>query len=73
MKIIAKKHAKSKVKISLYKKGYTLKSFAQDVMKKTEQHIGNVIRGKSNPSPEIAKQIAEELHLKWEDVWEMVE
>ncbi|WP_277587336.1 helix-turn-helix transcriptional regulator [Psychrobacillus antarcticus] len=65
-KLKIKDHEKIQSRIAL--QGDTLKSFSVKV-DVTNQYLSTVIRGKSNPSPLLAKRIAENLNLSINDIF----
>lgn len=52
----------------LIKKGYTYKSFAKEV-EVSQPFISGIISGKKNPSPKVARKIADVLQIDWDDIF----
>lgn len=65
-KLFVKEPEKLKALIAL--KGDTLKTFSKEV-DVSNQYLSLVIRGKSNPSPALAKRISEKLNTSIEHIF----
>ena len=69
-KIIAKPNVKEKIEWQIYMMGHNVKSFVNEELNgATDYHIGRVIAGKNNPSPELAREICNKLGFKFDDIW----
>lgn len=68
-KIVAKPDVKGDIEWAIYTKGHSVKSFSEEVLNVRDYHIGRVIAGKNNPSPELAKEICDKLGFKFNEIW----
>lgn len=68
-KIKLKNNVKEKVEWEIYSKGYNVRMFAEEVLDSSPYHIRNILAGRTNPSPELAKVLCKKLGFKFKDIF----
>lgn len=68
-KIKLKKDVKEKVEWNIYKQGYNVRMFAEEELDSSPYHIRNILSGRTNPSPELAKMLCKKLGFKFNEIF----
>ena len=66
MKIVVKDS--NQLRIALIHKGYSQRNFSKNIGV-SENYFNQIVNNKKNPSPNVAKRIANSLNLAFEDVF----